>query len=117
MKAWSPDMKLVANRYGIAEPCGTEDVRTGDIDLVLVPLVGWDRAGGRLGMGAGFYDRLFRPYAKLEKPLRIGVAYDLQGLPGVPRDPWDIPLHGLLTENGWFTCEGAGATKGPGVLE
>ncbi len=110
-------MKLATNRYGIAEPDGTQDVQPADIDLVLVPLVGWDRAGGRLGMGAGFYDRLFQPFAGLEKPLRIGVAYDLQQLPGVPRDPWDIPLHGVLTENGWFTCEGAGATIDPGIPE
>jgi 5-formyltetrahydrofolate cyclo-ligase len=112
MKAWSPDMELAANRYGIAEPDGTEDVRIADIDLVLVPLVGWDRTGGRLGMGASFYDRLFQPFAGLEKPLRIGVAYELQRLSSVPRDPWDIRLHGVLTENGWFTCEGTGATMG-----
>jgi len=117
MKAWSPDMQLVANRYGIAEPFETEDVHTSDIDLVLVPLVGWDHAGGRLGMGAGFYDRLFQPFAGLEKPLRIGVAYELQRVSCVPRDPWDIRLHGVLTENGWFTCEGAGATMEPGVPE
>jgi 5-formyltetrahydrofolate cyclo-ligase len=117
MKAWSPDMELAANRYGIAEPVGAEDVRTSDIDLVLVPLVGWDHTGGRLGMGAGFYDRLFQPCAGLEKPLRIGVAYELQRVSGVPRDPWDIRLHGVLTENGWFTCKGTGATMGPGVPE
>ena len=117
MREWSPGVELATNRFGIAEPDGTQDIRLTDIDLVLVPLVGWDRAGGRLGMGASFYDRLFQPFAGLEKPLRIGVAYDLQRLPNVPRDPWDIPLHGMLTENGWFTCEGAGATIGPGVPE
>jgi 5-formyltetrahydrofolate cyclo-ligase len=110
MRAWSPDTELANNRYGIAEPEGTGVVRIADIDLVLVPLVGWDRAGGRLGMGASFYDRLFQPFVELEKPLRIGVAYELQRLPSVPRDPWDIRLHGVLTENGWFTCEAAGAT-------
>jgi len=110
LRTWSPGMKLDANRYGIAEPAATEEVRVTDIDLVLVPLVGWDRTGGRLGMGASFYDRLFQPFAGLEKPLRIGVAYELQRLPAVPRDPWDIHLHGMLTENGWFTCGPAGAT-------
>jgi 5-formyltetrahydrofolate cyclo-ligase len=105
MREWLPEQELANNRYGIAEPAGTADIRITDIDLVLIPLVGWDRAGGRLGMGASFYDRLFQPFAGSDKPLRIGVGYELQCVPSVPREPWDIQLHGLLTENGWFTCE------------
>jgi len=105
LREWSPDRELAPNRYGIAEPEGTQDIPVTDIDLVLVPLVGWDRTGGRLGMGASFYDRLFQPLAALEKPMRIGVGYELQRVPGVPREPWDIRLHGIVTENGWFTCE------------
>jgi 5-formyltetrahydrofolate cyclo-ligase len=105
LREWSPDRELAPNRYGIAEPEGTKDIRLTDIDLVLVPLVGWDRTGGRLGMGASFYDRLFQPFSALEKPMRIGVGYELQRVPGVPREPWDIRLHGIVTENGWFTCE------------
>jgi len=105
MREWIPDQEMAANRYGIAEPAGVEDIRITDIDLVLIPLVGWDRTGGRLGMGASFYDRLFQPFAGSDRPLRIGVGYELQGVPNVPREPWDIHLHGLLTENGWYTCE------------
>jgi len=105
MREWLPDRETVANRYGIAEPANTEDIRIVDIDLVLIPLVGWDRTGGRLGMGASFYDRLFQPFAESERPLRIGVGYELQNVPNIPREPWDVGLHGLLTENGWFTCE------------
>ena len=101
---WSGDSELRPNRYGIAEPAGTEDIRVAEIDLVLVPLVAWDRSGVRLGMGASFYDRLFQPYAELDRPVRMGVGYELQYADNIPREPWDIHLHGVLTENGWFTC-------------
>jgi 5-formyltetrahydrofolate cyclo-ligase len=72
---WPLSCELRENRYGILEPAGTDEIRVTDIDLVLVPLVGWDRTGARLGMGASFYDRLFQPFAELGKPLRMGVAY------------------------------------------
>ena len=104
-RRWSPGEELVANRFGIAEPAITADIRTTDIDLVLLPLVGWDRTGGRLGMGASFYDRLFQPFAALERPVRMGVGYELQRVSRIPGEPWDIRLHSVLTENGWFTCE------------
>lgn len=104
--AWKPGGALKNNRYGIAEPDGTELVPVVEMDLVLVPLVGWDANGGRLGMGASFYDRLFQPFSELEKPTRIGVAYELQKVDTIPCDPWDVRLHGMLTENGWFTFRG-----------
>ncbi len=104
-RRWSPDEDLVPNRFGIAEPARPGDIIATDIDLVLMPLVGWDRAGGRLGMGASFYDRLFQPFAELKRPIRMGVGYELQRVHRVPGDPWDIRLHCILTENGWFTCE------------
>lgn len=101
--AWDTKTPLAKNRYGIPEPVGSELVPVPEIDLVLVPLVGWDTHGGRLGMGASFYDRLFQPFTELDKPERVGVAYELQKIDTVPCDPWDIRLHGILTENGWFT--------------
>ena len=104
--SWRTTENLKANRYGIAEPEVADLIRVTEIDLALVPLVGWDNSGGRLGMGASFYDRLFQPYSILDKPRRIGVAYEMQKVEAVPCDPWDIPLHGMLTENGWFTFGG-----------
>jgi 5-formyltetrahydrofolate cyclo-ligase len=103
-RLWSVASEMQRNRYGISEPAGTMEISVSDLDLVLVPLVGWDRAGGRLGMGASFYDRLFQPFAECGRPVRMGVGYELQNVEIVPRDPWDIPLHAVLTENGWFTC-------------
>lgn len=104
-RQWAPGGKLVPNRFGISEPFATGDIRVTDIDLVLVPLVGWDRSGGRLGMGASFYDRLFQPFEHLEKPRRMGVGYELQQMPRIPREPWDIKLHAVLTESGCQDCE------------
>jgi 5-formyltetrahydrofolate cyclo-ligase len=60
--------------------------------------------GGRLGMGASFYDRVFQPHARVRRPFRLGVAYRLQQVERIPLDPWDIRLHGVLTENGYFDC-------------
>ena len=101
---WEEGSELKPNRYGIDEPPGKEDIRVTEIDLVLIPLVGWDRSGARLGMGASFYDRLFQPFAELDKPVRMGVGYELQNVSSIPKEPWDVHLHSVLTENGWFTC-------------
>ncbi len=103
IRHWSVEGEVKKNRYGIHEPVGTGEIRITDIDLVLVPLVAWDKTGGRLGMGASFYDRLFQPFSELARPMRLGVGYGLQNVECIPLDPWDIRLHGILTENGLFT--------------
>ena len=92
------------NRYGIPEPYRSPEILLFNIDLLLLPLVGWDESGSRLGMGAGFYDRTLAPLSQSEVPIRTGVAYQLQKVPDVPYEPWDIRLHMLLSETGWFTC-------------
>jgi len=102
-RLWPQNGALQPNRYGILEPAGTEEVHVTDIDLMLIPLVGWDSGGGRLGMGASFYDRLLQPFTEHDKPMRMGVAYELQRVDQIPGDPWDIRLHSMLTENGLFT--------------
>lgn len=99
-RQWLPQSAMRLNRYGIPEPVGTPDMRLEEIGLVLVPLVAWDPSGGRLGMGASFYDRLFEPYAALSTPRRMGVGYQLQKREQLPLDPWDVRLHGMLTEDG-----------------
>ena len=101
---WTADDTLMPNRFGILEPVDTPEVPLVQIDLMLIPLVGWDRAGNRLGMGASYYDRALQPLARNERPVRTGVAYAAQETEHIPVDPWDIRLHAMLTENGWFTC-------------
>ena len=92
------------SRFGIPEPCGNPEIPLFDIDLLLMPLVGWDESGSRLGMGAGFYDRALQSFSHSDVPIRAGIAYQLQKVPDVPDEPWDIRLHMLLSETGWFTC-------------
>ena len=95
--AWHPDHALVTGAFGLNQP--HEDAATVAPSLVLTPLVGFDRAGGRIGQGAGFYDRAF---AALPGAMRIGFAWSVQELAHVPLDPWDVPLHAVATEAEWI---------------
>jgi 5-formyltetrahydrofolate cyclo-ligase len=77
--------------------------RAGQLDLILMPLVGFDEHGNRLGMGGGFYDRSLafrRTRRHWRKPLLIGVAFELQRCPPLPTAAWDVPLDGIVTEHG-----------------
>lgn len=103
-RQWSSGTVMKNNYYGIPEPVGTAEILLPNMDLMLLPLVGWDESGGRLGMGAGFYDRALQPFGQSDSPLRMGVAYRLQKVARVPAEPWDIRLHMVLSESGWFTC-------------
>jgi 5-formyltetrahydrofolate cyclo-ligase len=72
-------------------------------DLLIIPLVGYDNCGNRLGMGAGYYDRCLESTRDRPVPLRVGIAYSLQEIDRLEKNKWDIPLHGLVNERGWFT--------------
>ena len=95
--------RLVINRFGILEPApGAPYVSPLSIDLLLVPLVSFDRFGMRLGMGAGYYDRLIGRVAEGFRPLLVGVAHEIQRCSDpLPYESWDMPLDGVITENGW----------------
>lgn len=67
-------------------------------DLVITPLVAFDGQGGRLGQGGGYYDRTFEV---LTDATRIGLAFAGQEVERLPKEPHDIGLHGILTENGY----------------
>ena len=97
-RQWTAGAVMEQNHYGIPEPAGTAEILLPDIDLILLPLVGWDDSGGRLGMGAGFYDRALQPFRQSPSPVRMGVAYQMQKLPLIPTEPWDIRLHMILSE-------------------
>ena len=101
---WSPGAALIGGRYGLMQPDenGEEIAPT----MILTPLVGFDRLGGRIGQGAGYYDRAF---AALPGAVRIGFAWSVQELGSVPLDPWDVPLHAVATETEWIVIGGAGA--------
>ena len=95
---WVPGDPLLPNRYGIGEPAATGALRVDALDLLCLPLVGFSMTGTRLGMGAGYYDR---PLAASRPRLLAGLAYDCQAVDALPKEPWDVPLDGVLTETGW----------------
>jgi 5-formyltetrahydrofolate cyclo-ligase len=98
-----PGMTLVRNRFGIPQPRvpARELVRAQALDLLLLPLVGFDAHGNRLGMGGGFYDRsleFLRHRIRWRKPHVLGLAYDFQRVDGLRPDAWDVPLQGVVTD-------------------
>jgi len=93
--------RLRPNRFGIPEPVGAAVFRARQLDLLLMPLVGFDDAGRRLGMGGGFYDAtlaFMRHRRHWRKPRLIGVAFECQRVAALPHEPWDMPLDAVLTE-------------------
>lgn len=100
---WRRGTRLAANRFGILEPApGAPPVSPLALDLLLVPLVAFDDRGMRLGMGAGYYDRFLGRVPPALRPRLVGLAHEVQrSREPLPQAPWDVPLHGVLTERGW----------------
>lgn len=108
-----PGANLRLNRFAIPEPMVPRRHwrGAGRMDLLLVPLVGFDRAGQRLGMGGGFYDRTLAALAMRRhwrRPRTVGLAYAFQELPSLPREPWDVPLDAVCTEEGCMRSSARG---------
>ncbi|MFM9887184.1 MAG: 5-formyltetrahydrofolate cyclo-ligase [Burkholderiales bacterium] len=94
---------LRRNRYGLLEPASARTLAGAWMDVVLLPLVGFDAKGGRLGMGAGFYDRALsfrRRRSHWRGPRLIGVGFEVQRIEAIPMQTWDVHLDGVLTERG-----------------
>jgi 5-formyltetrahydrofolate cyclo-ligase len=100
---WRPGDPLVSNRYGIPEPdLAPESLLAPDeMSLVLVPLLGFDAAGYRLGAGGGYYDRSFAfRLRRPPPPTLLGVGYACQEIGPLAPEPWDVPLDALASERG-----------------
>jgi 5-formyltetrahydrofolate cyclo-ligase len=95
---WALDEPLARGGFGLMEPGGAEIAP----QVIVTPLVGFDRAGNRIGQGAGHYDRAF---AALPGAMRIGYAWSMQEVAHVPHDPWDVPLHAIATEKEWIAVQ------------
>ena len=108
---WRPGDELVSNRYGIPEPALAPESQLlpEAMAVILLPLLGFSRAGARLGMGGGYYDRslAFRQ-SRPSPPVLIGVGYAFQELPGLQSDAWDVRLDAMVTEREFLLCAPAG---------
>lgn len=96
--AWAPGDPLIPGQWGLEQP----DISTAPEvapDLFLTPMLGFDRRLHRLGQGAAYYDRAF---ARYPDAVRVGIAWSVQEVDFVPDDPWDVPLHAVLTERDWI---------------
>jgi 5-formyltetrahydrofolate cyclo-ligase len=96
--AYEPGQSLAPGAYGIAEPDSAAPVLVPDV--LLVPLLGFDAAGHRLGYGGGFYDRTLASLRETRTVRAVGIAYAGQEVPALPVEPFDVTLEAVLTEQG-----------------
>ena len=88
------------NRFGIEEPIFTPLLGAHRMDVILMPLVGFDKHKNRLGMGGGFYDKTLSFHNKLKEfrvPKLFGLAFDSQEVDRLTSQPWDVPVDGIVT--------------------
>jgi len=106
--AWRPGDPLLAGPFGVMEP--DPDAPALRPRVLLVPLLAFDRQGGRLGYGAGYYDLVLHALRALcPPPLAIGVAFAAQEVDRVPTGPRDQPLDAVVTERAVHRCSGPGS--------
>lgn len=102
-----PGQTLRANRFGIPEPRHNraEQRAPWALDLILMPLVGFDEHGGRLGMGGGFYDRslaYLQRRRSWHSPSLLGLAHECQKVDRLALAAWDVRMRASVTEQGWY---------------
>ena len=106
-RLWEPEATLVkAGLGGLVPDSGAPEC---DPDLLLVPMLAFDHTGYRLGYGGGFYDRTLEHLRSVKSIRAVGVAYEAQRVPTIPREVTDQRLDALLTEAGITDFEGCSA--------
>ena len=101
-RAWAPGDALVPGAWDIPVPVDSAPEVLPDV--LLVPMLAFDRKGFRLGYGGGFYDRTLEKLRELKKVVAIGVAYHAQMVGEVPVGIHDAPLDYVMTEQETFAC-------------
>jgi len=95
---WNDAVPLETNKWGAKEPLIKQLVIP---DLAIVPMVCFDRRGYRIGYGSGFYDKTL---CKMDKVLKIGIAYSFQETSYIPNENHDIRLDSIITEKEFILC-------------
>jgi len=105
---YTSNTQLIANRYKILEPkFKHKGVPAWALNLVLTPLVAFDKEANRMGMGGGYYDRTFAFTLQkrgLRGPSLLGVAHEFQRVEHLYLEPWDVPLRGVVTDKQRYGC-------------
>ncbi|GHF00244.1 5-formyltetrahydrofolate cyclo-ligase [Aliiroseovarius zhejiangensis] len=94
---WTPECEMVEGAFGAFIPATRQFVEP---EVLIVPLLAFDRKGGRLGYGGGFYDRTLEGLRDKRPTLAIGYAYSGQEVDAVPLEPTDQLLDAIVTEDG-----------------
>jgi len=103
-REWVPGAAMAEGRFGVMTPL--PDQPELDPDVLLVPLLAFDRQGFRLGYGGGFYDRTLERLRAMKSVIAVGVAFAAQEVAAVPRHDGDQPLDWLVTERETFRFVG-----------
>jgi 5-formyltetrahydrofolate cyclo-ligase len=96
-----PETDLVRNDFSLLEPVEGEFVTARELDLVLTPMVAFDKKRSRIGMAGGYYDTTFsflRGRRCLFRPKLVGLAFACQEVDDIPENPWDIRVYRVVTE-------------------
>lgn len=96
-REWTPGCALIEGEFGAKIPAEGAWIEP---EILIGPMVAWDRRGFRLGYGGGFYDRTLEGLRAKRPTIAIGFAFAAQELPEVPVEPVDQPLDALVTETG-----------------
>ncbi len=99
---WNTADTQSTNRYNILEPpIRAAQCPVADLDIIFLPVVGWDAQGGRLGMGGGYYDRAL---SGVTGPVLVGLAHESQRAERIPKESWDIVMDYIATDTGLHHC-------------
>ncbi|MBN9308938.1 MAG: 5-formyltetrahydrofolate cyclo-ligase [Devosia sp.] len=106
LRLWQEGASLYEAGYGTLAPA--DDAPRAEPDVILMPLLGFDKHGTRLGYGGGYYDRTLAALGR--RPRLIGFAFTLQEVDDIPREGHDVPLDAIVTEAGVRVFEKAPVT-------